>query len=171
LARRNAHERVTEGRPLSRERQPRWSPLAVSRPEVSERYPRNVCRQTFRCVRVIRAHRPRTRARPLEPSRVRRSCHCRRRTCPSMKRTPQTCRPLATPRCLRAAACQSRDSDRRKEWSRRAIWVRIARAVSARHRFPLLRPRAVGTRRQRLHRRRVELVPAVGAAVRACRDV
>jgi hypothetical protein len=115
--------------------------------------------------------RPQTRARLPKPSHVRRRCRFGRRTCPSTQRKPPTCRRLSTSPCLRAVACRNRDSDRRTEWSLGAIWVRIVRAVSPRDCFPLLRPRAVGAGRKGLHRGRVELVPAVRAAIRACRDI
>ena len=39
---------------------------------------------------------------------VRRWCRCRGRTCPSTQRKPPTCRPLAIPPSLHAAACQAK---------------------------------------------------------------
>ena len=51
------------------------------------------------------------------------------------------------------------------------VGIGIVNAVPAGERFPLLRPGAVWTRRQMVHRHCVELVATVRAAIRTCRDI
>jgi hypothetical protein len=87
-----------------------------------------------------------------------------------------------TPSLVRVSSCQShirqkpvtmliaaRQRPRRDRL--RAIGIRVTRAVAAGKCFPLLRSGAVRTRGERLHRARVELVAAVGAAIHARGDV